>query len=172
MPRFKIETSLFEPVTIEVEGGRTYESAPLSDLLLREMSRLEEQRKAKTLEDMAYLVQSVALIYGLKPEEAETIDIRILGRMVELANTAMNGGKAGKVEAVVPPPEVPPAKTLTPEEAAAAEVTAEKNALTPGAKSRSNSGSVPRAFLVQGSPEPGRQGFRVLDPGGPKEGSE
>ena len=135
MPRFKIETNLFEPVTIEVEGGRTYVSAPLSDLLFKEMSRLDEQRKAKTLDDMTYMIQSVALIYGLKREEAETVDIRILGRMIELANTAMNGGKAGKVEAVVPPPEVPPAVVLTPEEAAAAEVTAEKNALTPGGES-------------------------------------
>ena len=132
MPRFKIETSLFEPVTIEVEGGRTYESAPLSDRLIREASKLEEQRKAKTLDGEVYVVRAVALIFGLKQEEVETIDIRILGRMLELANTAMSGGKAGKVEAVVPPADVPPAVVLTPEEAAAAEVTAEKNALPPG----------------------------------------
>jgi len=97
MPRFKIETSLFEPVTIEVEGGRTYESVPLSPLLIREVQKLEEQRKAKTLDGDVYVVQAVALIFGLKPEEVEIIDIRLLSQMLEHATTAIMGGKAGKV---------------------------------------------------------------------------
>jgi hypothetical protein len=122
MPRFKIETSLFEPVTIEVEGGRTYESVPLSDRLIREMSKLAEQQKAKTLDDEAYVIQAVALIFGLKPEEIETIDVRILGRMVELANTAINSNQIGK------PVEIPPALS---EVSPVDEVTAEKNAPTP-----------------------------------------
>lgn len=105
MPRFKIETSLFEPVTIEVESGRTYESVPLSPLLIREVSKLEEQRKARTLDGDVYVVQAVALIFGLKPEEVEIIDIRLLSQMLEHATAAMSGGKAGKVtaEIVIPP---------------------------------------------------------------------
>jgi len=122
MPKFKIETSLFEPVTIEVEGGRTYESVPLSDLLIREMSKLGEQRKARTLNDDEYVVQAVALIFGLKAEETETIDFRILNRMVELANDALNASKLGKIEEVsFPPPDMPPVD----------EAVAEKNAPKP-----------------------------------------
>ena len=124
MPRFKIETSFFEPVTIEIEGGRTYESVPLSDLLVREMSKIAEQRKAKTLGDNEYVVQAVALIFGLKTEEAETIDFRVLTRMVELANSALNAGKPGKVEE---------ASLLPPDASPVDELVAEKNASKPEA---------------------------------------
>ena len=120
MPRHKIETSLHEPVTIDVEGGRTYESAPLSARLIREVGKLEEQRKAGTLEGDVYVVQAVALIFGLKPEEIEDIDIRVLNRMLEHATAAIQGGKAEKAAGDVPP--------------VVAEVTAEKNAQTPGSE--------------------------------------
>lgn len=120
MPRYKIERSLFEPVTIEVEGGRTYESAELSPRLIREVSELDEQRKAGTLEGDVYVVQAVALIFGLKPEEIETTDIRLLSRMLTLATDAMGGGKAGKA-----------AEAASSE---AAEATAEKNGQKPGSE--------------------------------------
>ena len=113
MPRFKIETSLFEPVTIEVEGGRTYESVPLSPLLIREISKVDEQRKAGTLENVAAVVQQIALIFGIDPKEVETIDVRLLNRILEHVTAVMLGAKAGNV------PD---------------EVTAEKNAPTPGSE--------------------------------------
>jgi len=121
MPKFKIETSLFEPVTIEVEGGRTYVSAPLSPSMIKAVSNLEEQRKAKTLEDMTALTQQVALIFGIDPKEVETTDIRVLSQILEHVTNAMMGAKGGKV----PSPKVP--------DKPVDEVTAEKNGLTPGA---------------------------------------
>jgi hypothetical protein len=123
MPRYKIETSLFEPVTIEVEGGRTFQSVPLSPFLIREISKLEEQRRAGTMDDMTAITQQVALIFGVDIKEIETIDVRILGRVIEHATAAMSGGKGGKV-----------AETPTPTEAPAGavdEVTAEKNGPKP-----------------------------------------
>ena len=118
MPRFKIETSLFEPVTIEVEGGRIYESAPLSPRLIKEVARLEEQRKAKTLDDMTAITQQVGLIFGIAAEEVETIDMRILNRILENVMEAMKPSEPGK-----------PAEPVSP---GAAGVTAEKNGPTPG----------------------------------------
>ena len=123
MPRFKIETSLFEPVTIEVEGGRTYESVPLSPFLIREISKLDEQRKAKTLDDFSALTQQVALIFGIKPEEVETIDIRILNEILAHATAAMTTG----------PKKPAPLETMTvdkavPASAPVSEALAEKNA--------------------------------------------
>jgi len=115
MPRFRIETSLFEPVTIEVEGGRTFVSVPLSPFLIRRISEIEEQRKAKTLDEMAAVTQQVALIFGVEAKDVEIIDIRILTQILGHATDAMMGGKAGKVEAEP-------------------EVTAEKNAPTPEEK--------------------------------------
>ena len=119
MPRFKIETSLFEPVTIEIEGGRTFESAPLSPYLIKEVARLEEQRKAKTLDDMTAVTQQVALIFGIDPKEVETIDLRILNRILENVMEAMESNKAGKVTDTTP--------------SGSAEVASEKNAPTPEA---------------------------------------
>ncbi len=110
MPRYKIETSLFEPVTIEVEGGRIYTSVPLSPFLIREITKIEEQRKAGTLDTMIAITQQVALIFGVEAKEVETIDIRILTQILGYATNAMMGEKAGKI---------------------AVEVTAEKNAPKP-----------------------------------------
>ena len=99
MPRYKIEKSLFEPVEIEVESGRTYTSVPLSPFLLREISKLEEQRKAGTLDTTAAITQQVALIFGLEAKDIEITDIRILTKILEYATEAMKGGKAGKITA-------------------------------------------------------------------------
>jgi prolyl-tRNA editing enzyme YbaK/EbsC (Cys-tRNA(Pro) deacylase) len=97
MPKFKIETSLFEPVTIEVEGGRTYTSVPLSPFLIREAAKIEEQRKAGTLDETTATTQQVALIFGLESKDVETIDVRILIQILEYATGAMMGGKAGSI---------------------------------------------------------------------------
>lgn len=123
MPRFKIETSFFEPVTIEVEGGRTYASAPLSPSMLREIDKLDKQKNAGTLDSITAVVQQVAFIFGLEPKDIETVDFRILNRILEHVATVMIASRAVKIVAAVEP-ETP----KTPE----AEVTAEKNAPTPG----------------------------------------
>jgi len=118
MPRFKIETSLFEPVTIEVEGGRTYESVPLSPYLTKEIGKLEEQRRAGTLDDVTAVTQQIALVFGLEPKDVERTDVRILNRMLEDVQESMKGSRTDKVV-----------------ELASAELTeaaSEKNVLKPG----------------------------------------
>jgi len=99
VPTFKIASSLYEPVTNELEDGRKYESAPLSPFLIQEISKIQEQLKAGTLEGQAAIIQQVSIIYGLDPKEAEKIDVRILQAMVENAAKAMMGSRAGKVVA-------------------------------------------------------------------------
>lgn len=100
MPRFKIETSLFEPVTIEVEGGRIYTAVPLSPFLIREISKIEEQRKTGTLDATDAIIQQVALIFGLEAKDVETIDVRVLTQILTYATSAMTGGRSGKVAEV------------------------------------------------------------------------
>jgi hypothetical protein len=117
VPHFKIETSLFEPVMIEVEGGRTYESVPLSPFLIREIGKIDEQRKAGTLDGADAVIQEVALIFGLEMKDVEKIDIRLLTQILEYATAAMSSGRAGKASLAVTPAET--------------EATAEKNAPTP-----------------------------------------
>ena len=126
MPRFKIETSLFEPVTIEVEGGRTYQSAPLSPSMLREIDELEKQKNAGTLDSITATIRQVALIFGLEPKDIETVDFRILNRILEYVATVMIASRAVKVVAAVEP------KTPKTDEA---ELEAEKNGPTPGSES-------------------------------------
>jgi len=110
MPRFKIETSLFEPVTIEVEGGRTFESVPLSPSLIRSIGEIENERKAGSVDEMTALTRQVGLIFGVDASEVEALDVRVLGQILKHATDAMTTGKAGKIDA---------------------EATAEKNAPTP-----------------------------------------
>jgi hypothetical protein len=129
MPRHKIARSLYEPVTIEVEGGRTYESVPLSPFLIREIAKLEEQRKAKTIDEFSGLTQQVALIFGIDSKEVETIDIRVLNEILELAGDAMATGPKKPV----------PLDTMTVEKATAtvipsSEALAEKNESKPGSE--------------------------------------
>jgi len=126
MPRFKIETSLFEPVTIEVEGGRTYQSAPLSPSMLREIDELEKQKNAGTLDSITAVIQQVALIFGLEPKDIETVDFRILNRILEHVATVMIASRAVKVVAAVEP------KTPKTDEA---KLEAEKNGPMPGSES-------------------------------------
>lgn len=99
MPHFKIEKSLYEPVTIEVEGGRVFESVPISTSLLRDITRLDEQVNAKAMDPEAALIKQVALIFGADEKELESLDFRVLSRILEYANEAMvqdRGEKAGE----------------------------------------------------------------------------
>ncbi len=133
MPRFKIETSLYEPVTVEVEGGRTFVSVPFSPQLTKAVLALDKQRRAKELDMNEFVVQGVGLFFGLDPKEIETIDIRVLTQVMNYAMEALNGGPVKKAEDAAA--DVPPAKTAKPEESPAPgvdEVTAEKNVPKPG----------------------------------------
>lgn len=89
MPHFKIERSLYEPVTIEVEGGRVFESVPISTRLLKEIIRLDEQVKDKSLDAETALIRQVSLLFGADEAELENVDYRVLSRILEYANAAV-----------------------------------------------------------------------------------
>lgn len=125
MPRFKVESSLHEPVTIELEDGRILESVDFSDLLFRKIAELDKLKNAGTLDGIAYIVLSVALVFGVKREDLETVDIRVLGKVIAYVGEVMVAGKAGM--AMVSAPSPMPDKPVD-------EVTAEKNAPKPGSE--------------------------------------
>lgn len=89
MPHFKIERSLYEPVTIEVEGGRVFESVPISTRLLKEITRLDEQVKDKSLDAETALIRQVSLLFGADEAELENVDFRVLSKILEYANAAV-----------------------------------------------------------------------------------
>ena len=132
MPRFKIETSLFEPVTIEVEGGRTFESVELSPGLLEAVDEIEKKKIAGTLDSLTAVVQQIALIFGLEPEIIKTVDFRILNRILEYVANVMMASRAGKImEVALPKVAVADTVASMPEKVPVDEVTVEKNAPTP-----------------------------------------
>ncbi len=122
MPSFKIASSLFEPVTVEVEGGRTFTSRPLSPQLIQGIRAIEERVLKSGLDAMEAVTLQVGLIFGVDPKEIEAIDVRILQRILEYSTEAMKGGRGGSV----------PADQATPAPVAP-EVTAEKNVPKPEA---------------------------------------
>jgi hypothetical protein len=99
VPSFKIETSLFEPVTIEVEGGRTFTSVPVSPGLLREVDKLRAQRLAGTLEDTDAIIREVSLIFGVDPKDIETTDIRVLKKLLDYAMDTLTKSLGGAPKA-------------------------------------------------------------------------
>ncbi len=118
MPHFKIEKSLYEPVTIEVEGGRVFESVPISTRLLKEITRLDEQVKGQALDAETALIRQVSLLFGVDEKELESVDFRVLSRILEHANAAMIYDQSAK------PAGSQPSETK--------EVEAEKNGPEPG----------------------------------------
>lgn len=96
MPHFKIERSLYEPVTIEVEGGRVFESVPISTRLLKEITRLDEQVKDKSLDAETALIRQVSLLFGVDEKELENVDFRVLSRILEYANAAVIRDKSSE----------------------------------------------------------------------------
>lgn len=114
MPKFKIPASLFEPITIEVEGGRTYESVPLSPDFVTTMVERLEQSKAGAITDVQFLIDQFAAVFAISQEEARTTDSRIIRAALDHVAQTMNAQSAAKPAADAPE-----------------EATAEKNVLRP-----------------------------------------
>jgi hypothetical protein len=128
MPRFKIERSLSEPIIIEVEGGQTFESVPLSPALIRELQALEDKKGFTPLERLTTVSQQVALIFGVEVAEIEKADIRVLNQVLSLAMEAMISSHK-----ILVPPGTVVAKDI-PASPPVSEEQAEKNASKPGAE--------------------------------------
>jgi hypothetical protein len=127
VPKFKIETSLYEPITLELKDGRTLESVDFSDLLFRSIAELDRQKEAGTLDGVAHLVMSIALVFGVKREDLETIDIRVLGDILAYIGEVVVASRGGKPRAI----SLAPSATAIPT-SPVDEVAAEKNGPAPG----------------------------------------
>ena len=115
MPKFKIDATLYEPVTVEVEGGRTYESAPLSPALFRETDKMLAKKKAGEITDMDFIIGQFALIFGITEDEAGKLDSRVINASLNHVTETMNS----QIKAKVP-------------DGTTVEATAEKNVQKPG----------------------------------------
>jgi len=99
MRRFVIETSLFEPIEVEI-GGRVYATVALSKQLIDAINDIQAQVREKKLADLDGSVRVAALIFGVPVEEFETLDLRALNPAVEYALQALNEGRVKQPPAV------------------------------------------------------------------------
>jgi hypothetical protein len=121
MPRYIFETSLFDPLVIEL-GDKVYTSVPRSVRLIQDMEDLKKKYEAGMVSELDLMVQILGLVFGLNPDEFRTIDRSYLEAFTEKATGYIGEGK-GK-PANFTDPTVPPAQK---EES-------EKNVLTPGSE--------------------------------------
>lgn len=80
---FEIEKSFPDPVTIEIEGGKTYTTVPFSTLLLKKMNAIKKLVEDGILENEEGEAQTFALLFDVEIKEAETLDLRIIGRILK-----------------------------------------------------------------------------------------
>ncbi len=108
MDRVVISTSVFEPVELEI-AGKVYQTIPLSKKAFRRLDKFDKEADIKdpvTLIDA--LVNQVAFLCQVPPEEFEDTDVRILKKVL-----------GSITDRVTQPPSTP-------------EATAEKNVPKPG----------------------------------------
>jgi len=115
VPRCKIETSLFDPLIIEL-GEKVYTSVHRSVRLIKAFDELQAKRKSGAVSDLDATIQILGLIFGVDAEEFQTIDQTYLQAIAEKAMEYM--GEGGKAK--------PGSETTKAEP--------EKNALTPGSE--------------------------------------
>ena len=97
MPRFKIETSLFDPLVIEL-GDKVYTSVPRSVQLSEAVKDLDADRLSKKISDNDFAVQFLGLMFDVNPQEFKVLDRAIMEAIAERA-----------LDYVHPPaPKVPP----------------------------------------------------------------
>jgi hypothetical protein len=89
MPKFKIETSFFEPIIIELEGGKVFESVPLSKPVTEEIGLIADKMVAGTIPELTAMVQQFSIIFGVDAAEAEKIDLRIIRKALTIATGVM-----------------------------------------------------------------------------------
>jgi hypothetical protein len=102
MKRFKVETSLFEPIEVEI-AGKVFVTQPLSAKLIREVNDLLSQIRDKKVDEVEGTVKVAALIFGADPVEFDAMDIRALTVAVDYAQAEMaasRGTKKGAPEVV------------------------------------------------------------------------
>jgi hypothetical protein len=122
MPKLIVEKSLFEPIEVEV-GEKVYRAVPFSPWLIRAVKDLGDKRT----DDISYMVDMAALVFGIKADEVEKIDIRALTPAIEYVTEQMQPRKA---PASIATPAADEAKIA----AAIDEVPASKNELKPEAE--------------------------------------
>ena len=84
MPRFKIETSLFDPLVIEL-GDKVYTSVPRSVQLTETVKDLDAERLAKKISDNDFAVQFLGLMFDVNPQEFRVLDRAIMEAIADRA---------------------------------------------------------------------------------------
>jgi hypothetical protein len=77
MPKLKIDTSLFEPLTIEV-GDAVYTTVPFTDSLLM---KIQENHG---------IIEQASAIFGRPVEEFAAMDVRLIKKLLEAAADELN----------------------------------------------------------------------------------
>lgn len=94
MKRFVVETSLYEPIEVQI-GDKVYTTQPLSNALIKSIGAVEAAVREKKISDVDGAVRLAALVFGAPPEEFETLDLRALNPAVGYALEALNEGRTG-----------------------------------------------------------------------------
>ena len=121
MPKLIVDKSLFEPIEVEV-GDKIYRAVPFSPWLMRAVNELGKNKK----DDLSYMVDMAALVFGISAEEVEKIDLRALTPAIEYVTEQMNAKKGASP---VPTPAADEAKIAD----AISEAAASKNEPKPEA---------------------------------------
>lgn len=84
MPRFKIETSLFDPLVIEL-GDKVFTSVPRSVQLVETVTALDADRSAKKISDNDFMIQFLGLMFDVNPQEFRVLDKAIMEAIADRA---------------------------------------------------------------------------------------
>lgn len=127
MPRRRIETSLWDPLVIEL-GDKVYTSVPRSVRLTEDVKALDEKRASGAVDLYTFLIQFLGLFFDVNPEEFRGLDRAILEAIGDEALAYVNTPKKEKldtmtVDKATAPPAVPADKA-----------SAEKNVSAPGSE--------------------------------------
>ena len=122
MPKLIVDKSLFEPIEVEV-GATVYRAVPFSPWLMRAVKDLGDKRT----DDLSYMVDMAALIFGIKADEVEKIDVRALTPAIEYVTEQMSARPIHPGQALV-------AKAQDAIDAAISEAQASKNEPEPEAE--------------------------------------
>jgi hypothetical protein len=141
MPTYKIARSLYEPVTIEVEGGATLETVPLTDTIKQKIRELSAERESGKISDDGLISGEFFLIFGIDAAELPAYSQELQEWAVVCAMKVFSDRNSQKVQVMAGgnPPSSSSLETMTvakayPVPEPVSEAQAEKNASKPGSE--------------------------------------
>ncbi len=140
MPRVKIETSLYDPLVIEL-GDKVYTSVPRSMRLIRELETLKKKGESGEIDDLEVSAGVLGFVFGVESVEFETIDGALLVAIAEKATQYIGSWKPkGPIPAPAPDFKLPTAEEVVAAQKEGrkidpfAEAESEKNVPKPGSE--------------------------------------